>query len=114
METLCLRALSAALLLMLVPTAASAQSAPSGHYPATATGLAIPVGEWIKGPLRPWAEDLLDPPAMAAEGWFDPAIVERRWRDHLAGRRDSAPALWAILMFQSWLREEKGSLALAA
>lgn len=76
-------------------------------------GFAVPIGEWLKGPLRPWAEDLLDPKAMAADGWFDPAIVHRRWQDHLAGRRDSTPAIWAILMFQSWLRDEK-EMALAA
>jgi asparagine synthase (glutamine-hydrolysing) len=68
-------------------------------------GFAIPLGEWLRGPLRPWAEDLLDPSRMAQEGWFDPAIVQRRWRDHLSGRRDSSSALWALLMFQAWLRE---------
>ena len=77
-------------------------------------GFAIPVGEWIKGPLRPWAEDLLDPARMAGEGWFDPAIVQRRWSDHLSGRRDSTPALWAVLMFQSWLREQSQQLSAAA
>ncbi len=77
-------------------------------------GFGIPVGEWIKGPLRPWAEDLLDPSRMAGEGWFDPAIVQRRWRDHLSGRRDSTPALWAMLMFQAWLREQKIPLRQAA
>jgi len=77
-------------------------------------GFGVPVGEWIKGPLRPWAEDLLDPSAMRAEGWFDPIIVQRRWRDHLAGRRNSTPALWAILMFQAWLREQRGCAAAAA
>jgi asparagine synthase (glutamine-hydrolysing) len=66
-------------------------------------GFGIPVGDWIKGPLRPWAENLLDPSTMRAQGFFDPDIVQRRWRDHLAGRRDSTPAIWAILMFQSWL-----------
>ena len=66
-------------------------------------GFGIPVGEWIKGPLRPWAEDLLDPQAMRAQGFFDPRIVQRRWHDHLAGRRDATAAIWAILMFQSWL-----------
>ena len=70
-------------------------------------GFAIPVGEWIKGPLRPWAEELLEPGAMRAEGWFDPDAVQRRWRDHLSGRRDSTPAIWAILMFQAWLRAER-------
>jgi asparagine synthase (glutamine-hydrolysing) len=77
-------------------------------------GFAIPVGEWINGPLRPWAEDLLDVSRMAGEGWFDPAIVQRRWQDHLRGRRDSTPALWAVLMFQSWLREQRQPLSAAA
>ncbi|NUR44852.1 MAG: asparagine synthase (glutamine-hydrolyzing) [Sphingomonas sp.] len=66
-------------------------------------GFGIPVGEWIKGPLRPWAEDLLDPNLLRAQGWFDAAQVQRRWQQHLSGQRDSTPALWAILMFQSWL-----------
>ena len=77
-------------------------------------GFGIPVGEWIKGPLRPWAEDLLDPSRMAGEGWFDAGIVQRRWHDHLSGRRDSTPALWALLMFQAWLREQIVSLEQAA
>ena len=77
-------------------------------------GFAIPVGEWVRGPLRPWAEDLLEPRAMRAEGWFDPDIVQRRWRDHLSGRRDSTPAIWAILMFQAWLRAQHGAAAQAA
>jgi len=77
-------------------------------------GFGIPVGEWIKGSLRPWAEDLLDPASMRAEGWFDPAVVQRRWADHLSGRRDSTPALWSILMFQSWLRDQSDVAAKAA
>jgi asparagine synthase (glutamine-hydrolysing) len=51
---------------------------------------------------------------MAQEGWFDPAIVQRRWRDHLSGRRDSSSALWALLMFQAWLREQAQPLSAAA
>jgi asparagine synthase (glutamine-hydrolysing) len=77
-------------------------------------GFAVPVGEWIKGPLRPWAEELLDPAHMAADGWLDPAIVHRRWNQHLNGERDSTPAIWAILMFQSWLREQSQQLSVAA
>ncbi len=87
---------------------------PAELFDRPKAGFAIPVGEWIKGPLRPWAEELLDSGGMAAEGWFDPAIVQRRWQDHLAGKRDSTPALWAILMFQAWLREEKAAIPLAA
>ncbi|MEO5613203.1 MAG: asparagine synthase C-terminal domain-containing protein, partial [Sphingomicrobium sp.] len=77
-------------------------------------GFGIPVGEWLKGPLRPWAEDLLDPARMGQEGWFDAAIVQRRWLDHVSGRRDSTPALWALLMFQAWLRAQDVSLQQAA
>ena len=84
------------------------RDAPRDLFDRPKAGFAIPVGEWIKGPLRPWAEDLLDPARMADEGWFDPAIVRRRWQDHLTGRRDSTAALWAILMFQAWLREQNG------
>ncbi|MDQ3079418.1 MAG: asparagine synthase-related protein, partial [Pseudomonadota bacterium] len=71
-------------------------------------GFGVPVGEWIKGPLRPWAEELLDPTAMGQQGWFDANIVQRRWQDHLSGRRDSTPALWSVLMFQAWQRENMG------
>lgn len=69
-------------------------------------GFAIPVGDWIKGPLRSWAEELLEPRALRADGWFDPDLVRARWRAHLSGASDSTAALWAVLIFQSWLREE--------
>lgn len=66
-------------------------------------GFAIPVGEWIKGPLRPWAEALLDARRLAAEGWFDVARVHDRWKRHLSGQTDSTAAIWGVLMFQAWL-----------
>ena len=90
------------------------QEVPRALIERPKAGFAIPVGEWIKGPLRPWAEDLLDAPRMVGEGWFDAAIVQRRWRDHLSGRRDSPAAMCALLMFQAWLREERGVAAAAA
>jgi asparagine synthase (glutamine-hydrolysing) len=77
-------------------------------------GFGIPVGEWIKGPLRPWAEDLLSRSSLEADGLLDPAIVRRRWADHLSGRRNSTPALWAVLMLQAWLREQRSVPARAA
>jgi asparagine synthase (glutamine-hydrolysing) len=80
------------------------QEAPKRLFERPKTGFGIPVGEWINGPLRDWAEDLLDRDRMASEGWFDPEPVLRRWRDHLSGRRDSTAALWSVLMFNAWLR----------
>jgi asparagine synthase (glutamine-hydrolysing) len=77
-------------------------------------GFQVPVGEWIKGPLRAWAEHLLDPRRMRADGWFDAEVVRSRWREHLSGRRDSTAALWAILMFQAWIAEQKNISAAAA
>jgi asparagine synthase (glutamine-hydrolysing) len=71
------------------------------------SGFAIPIGQWLRGPLRDWAEALLDERRLTGEGWFDSAVVRRRWCEHLSGRRESAAAIWAILMFQSWLDEQR-------
>jgi asparagine synthase (glutamine-hydrolysing) len=67
-------------------------------------GFAMPVGAWLRGPLRDWAEDLLSPASLSAEGPIDPRPVRAAWTAHLAGRRDHAQKLWAVLMFQAWQR----------
>jgi len=85
------------------------REAPRELFERPKAGFGIPVGEWIRGPLRPWAEELLDPDSIRVQGWFDADAVAARWRSHLAGTSDSSPALWAILMFQAWLREEKSA-----
>ncbi len=87
---------------------------PAALFDRPKAGFAVPVGEWIRGPLRPWAEELLDRHRMAGEGWFEPDIVSRRWSDHLSGRRDSTHALWAVLMFQAWLEAQREEVALVA
>ena len=69
-------------------------------------GFAIPLAAWLKGPLRDWAEDLLAIHALEADGLLEAAPIRQRWEDHLSGSRDSSQALWSVLMFQAWRREE--------
>jgi asparagine synthase (glutamine-hydrolysing) len=66
-------------------------------------GFAIPLGDWLRGPLRGWAEDLLDERRLREEGYFRPRPIRELWKAHLAGRSDEYPRLWPVLMFQSWL-----------
>lgn len=87
---------------------------PAHLFDRPKSGFAVPVGEWIKGPLRPWAEDLLDARAMRAEGWFNADVVSERWARHLNGSQDSTAALWSVLMFQAWLRHQNEGAAVAA
>jgi asparagine synthase (glutamine-hydrolysing) len=79
--------------------------APRELFERPKSGFAVPVGQWIKGPLRPWAEELLDERRLREDGHFDGAKVRRRWGDHLSGRRDGTLAIWAVLMFQAWRAE---------
>jgi asparagine synthase (glutamine-hydrolysing) len=65
-------------------------------------GFTVPIGDWLRGPLRPWADSLLDQRRLAAEGIFHPEPVVQRWREHLAGSHDWHDSLWTVLMFQAW------------
>ncbi len=84
------------------------REAPRDMFERPKAGFAVPVGEWIKGPLRDWAEDLLAEKRLREEGNFNVAQIRRRWHEHLSGRRDATPTLWAILMFQAWNAAEAG------
>ena len=68
-------------------------------------GFSIPLGSWLRGPLRQWAETLLSEDRLIKEGYFYPEPIRTMWSDHLRGKRDWGHKLWTILMFQSWLEE---------
>lgn len=70
-------------------------------------GFAVPVGSWLRGPLREWAEDLLEPRGLASEGYLEPKPVTRLWAEHSSGRQDWTGRLWPVLMFQGWLRAQR-------
>lgn len=66
-------------------------------------GFGIPLGEWLRGPLRDWAENLLDRNRLETEGYFHADVVRKIWDDHQSKRHGWEHHLWTILMFQAWL-----------
>jgi len=69
-------------------------------------GFAVPIDSWLRGPLRPWAEALLDPSRLRREGFLDPEPIWAKWQEHLLGRRNWQYPLWNVLMFQAWLEDQ--------
>ena len=65
-------------------------------------GFGAPIDQWLRGPLRDWAEALLDESRLKREGFFHPGPVRRYWEDHLIGRHNWQYPLWNVLMFQTW------------
>ncbi|WP_337881135.1 asparagine synthase (glutamine-hydrolyzing) [Rheinheimera sp.] len=70
------------------------------------TGFAVPIDHWLRGPLKDWAEALLDPSKLDQQGIFNSRMVRKYWSEHQSEHRDWQYMLWNILMFQSWLEEQ--------
>lgn len=69
-------------------------------------GFSIPLAQWLRGPLREWAESQISEYRLVQEGYFNPHPIRKVWQEHLSGKYDHALRLWSILMFQAWLEEQ--------
>jgi len=65
-------------------------------------GFGVPIGQWLRGPLREWAENLLAADKLEIEGILEPGLIRQKWVEHLSGNRNWQYQLWGILMFQAW------------
>lgn len=76
---------------------------PARYFERPKMGFGVPIAAWLKGPLREWAQDLLDPGLLRQQGYLNPEAVKKKWNDHLQGRGNWQYHLWDVLTFQAWL-----------
>lgn len=70
------------------------------------TGFGVPIDHWLRGPLREWAEALINEHKLVQQGLFNVSVVKKYWQEHLSGGRNWQYPLWNLLIFQSWLSEQ--------
>lgn len=69
-------------------------------------GFCVPIGEWLRGPLRGWAEDMLAESVLQRQGYVDADAARQKWHEHVSGSRNWEHHLWSLLMFQAWLQAQ--------
>lgn len=83
-----------------------ARHVPYNLFERPKQGFTLPLAEWLRGPLRDWAEDLLTPHALDATGLLNSKLVREMWANHLNRKSNHQRGLWTVLMLQSWLKSQ--------
>ncbi|HLW54318.1 MAG TPA: asparagine synthase (glutamine-hydrolyzing) [Candidatus Angelobacter sp.] len=87
---------------------------PAGLIERPKMGFGIPLGEWLRGPLREWAEELLSPAALEQHGLLRAGPIRQSWQEHVAGDKSWEFALWTVLAFQDWYSKAPRSAVISA
>lgn len=81
---------------------------PPALFERPKVGFGIPIEHWLKGPLREWAEELMDESTLRKQGYLRPEAIRQLWSDYLSGRARNHHQIWNVLMFQGWLKDNAG------